>query len=63
MTLSEDKSLGRDRMRADQPNDSVRVANEVGQLGIAKDRLEQAAKKHSDAVAFGYVAGKWMPGA
>jgi hypothetical protein len=27
------------------------------------DQLEQAAKKHRDAVAFGYVAGKWMPAA
>jgi hypothetical protein len=29
----------------------------------ARDQLEQAAKKHSDAVAFGYVAGRWMPAA
>ena len=29
----------------------------------ARDQLEQAAKRHSDAVAFGYVAGKWMPAA
>ena len=26
-------------------------------------QLELAAKKHADAVAFGYVAGKWMPAA
>jgi hypothetical protein len=26
-------------------------------------QLELAAKKHGDAVAFGYVAGKWMPAA
>lgn len=29
----------------------------------ACDQLEQAAKKHADAVAFGYVAGRWMPAA
>jgi hypothetical protein len=29
----------------------------------AKDRLEQAAKRHDDAVASGYVAGKWVPAA
>ncbi len=28
-----------------------------------KKKLEAAAKKHRDAVAFGYVAGKWMPAA
>jgi hypothetical protein len=29
----------------------------------AMAQLELAARKHSDAVAFGYVAGKWMPAA
>jgi hypothetical protein len=29
----------------------------------AKDQLEQAAKRHGDAVAFGYIAGKWVPAA
>jgi hypothetical protein len=29
----------------------------------AWNQLGQAAKKHGDAVAFGYVAGKWMPAA
>jgi hypothetical protein len=29
----------------------------------AKDRLEAAAKRHRDAVAFGYVSGMWMPAA
>ena len=29
----------------------------------AEDQLEVAAKIHCDAVAFGYVAGMWMPGA
>ena len=29
----------------------------------ARNQLGQAAKKHGDAVAFGYVAGKWMPAA
>lgn len=29
----------------------------------AKTDLKAAAKRHSDAVAFGYVAGRWMPAA
>jgi hypothetical protein len=29
----------------------------------ARENLERAAKRHSDAVAFGYVLGKWMPAA
>jgi len=29
----------------------------------AKKELEKAAKRHQDAVAFGYVAGKWVPAA
>ncbi len=29
----------------------------------AKEELQAAAKRHSDAVAFGYVAGRWMPAA
>ena len=29
----------------------------------AKDQLEEAAKRHHDAVAFGYVSGMWMPAA
>ena len=29
----------------------------------AKDQLEEAAKRHRDAVAFGYVSGMWMPAA
>jgi hypothetical protein len=28
-----------------------------------KEQLEEAAKTHRDAVAFGYVSGKWMPAA
>ena len=27
----------------------------------ARNELEAAAKRHGDAVAFGYVAGRWMP--
>ncbi len=34
-----------------------------GLVITAKDGLEEAAKKHLDAVAFGYVSGKWVPGA
>ena len=29
----------------------------------AKDQLEAAARKHRDAVAFGYVSGMWIPAA
>ena len=29
----------------------------------AKQKLEEAAKRHRDAVAFGYVLGRWMPAA
>ena len=29
----------------------------------AKKELEEAARKHRDAVAFGYVSGMWLPGA
>ena len=29
----------------------------------AKKQLEEAAKRHQDAVAFGYVWGKWVPAA
>ncbi len=28
-----------------------------------KEELEAAAKRHDDAVAFGYVSGRWMPAA
>jgi hypothetical protein len=27
------------------------------------DLLQQSAKRHPDAVAFGYVAGRWVPAA
>ena len=29
----------------------------------AEDKLRQAAKRHPDAVAFGYVAGEWVAAA
>lgn len=29
----------------------------------AEDKLRRAAKKHPDAVAFGYVAGEWIASA
>jgi hypothetical protein len=29
----------------------------------ARDQLEEASKRHRDAVAFGYVSGMWMPAA
>jgi nitroreductase len=27
------------------------------------DQLRQSARRHPDAVAFGFVAGRWMPAA
>ncbi len=30
---------------------------------VAEKELRQSATRHPDAVAFGYVAGKWMPAA
>jgi hypothetical protein len=32
-------------------------------VAMARNELEAAAKRHGDAVAFGYVAGRWMPAA
>ena len=29
----------------------------------AAEQLQQSAKRHPDAVAFGYVAGRWVPAA
>jgi hypothetical protein len=29
----------------------------------AKDQLKAAAKRHRDAVAFGYISGMWIPAA
>lgn len=29
----------------------------------AAEKLQQSAKRHPDAVAFGYVAGRWVPAA
>ena len=39
--------------------------SELGNCVIvtAKSKLEAAAKRHGDAVAFGFVAGRWMPAA
>jgi hypothetical protein len=30
---------------------------------VAKDKLEDAAKRYHDAIAFGFVFGKWRPAA
>ena len=30
---------------------------------MAKEQVEEAAKRHRDAVAFGYVSGMWIPAA
>ena len=38
-----------------------RASGAKGTLAItAKDQLEEAAKRHRDAVAFGYVSGMWI---
>ena len=39
--------------------------NEAGKRVVvtAKQKLEEAARRHRDAVAFGYVLGRWMPAA
>ena len=29
----------------------------------AKEKLEEATKRHGDAVAFGFVSGRWVPAA
>jgi len=29
----------------------------------AREKLEEVAKRHRDAVAFAYVSGKWVPAA
>ena len=42
--------------------EGARGANETVAI-TAKDQLEAAAKRDSDAVAFGYVSGMWMPAA
>lgn len=40
----------------------VSVVVEDGDVKSA-DQLQQSAKLHPDAVAFGYVAGRWVPAA
>jgi hypothetical protein len=30
---------------------------------IAQHELQEAARRHRDAVAFGYVSGRWLPAA
>jgi hypothetical protein len=40
-----------------------RTAADKRLVVTAPRQLEAAAKRHRDAVAFGYVAGRWMPAA
>lgn len=35
----------------------------TGVTVVAKDKLEAAATHHNDAIAFGFVSGKWRPAA
>jgi len=39
-----------------------KVARKVPKIEAVKE-LRQSASRHPDAVAFGYVAGRWMPAA
>ncbi len=41
-----------------------RAPGDRGTIAItAKKQLKEAAKRHRDAVAFGYVSGMWLPAA
>jgi hypothetical protein len=39
-----------------------KIAQKITKIMAVKE-LRQSASRHPDAVAFGYVAGKWMPAA
>ena len=43
---------------------AARTAVEVKDADVkAAEQLRQSARLHPDAVAFGYVAGRWVPAA
>ena len=44
--------------------DAARAAVEIQDVDVkAAEELRQSARRHPDAVAFGYVAGRWVPAA
>jgi hypothetical protein len=44
--------------------DAARAAVEIRDADVkAAEELRQSARRHPDAVAFGYVAGRWVPAA
>jgi hypothetical protein len=44
--------------------DAARAAVVIKDADVkAADELRQSARLHPDAVAFGYVAGRWVPAA
>jgi hypothetical protein len=44
--------------------DAARAAVEIQDADVkAAEELRQSARRHPDAVAFGYVAGRWVPAA
>jgi len=44
--------------------DAARAAVVIEEVDVkAAEELRQSAKLHPDAVAFGYVAGRWVPAA
>jgi hypothetical protein len=48
-------------------HDAVKAARPQAVLGDADvkevDQLQKSARLHPDAVAFGYIAGRWVPAA
>lgn len=48
-------------------HDTVKAARHQTELGESDvkqaEALRQSARMHPDAVAFGYVAGRWVPAA
>jgi uncharacterized protein len=51
------------RRTPDELLSGFRTAADKRLVVTAPRQLEAAAKRHRDAVAFGYVAGRWMPAA
>jgi hypothetical protein len=47
----------------DGPEDEDKGTHHRALVVDAKDKLQLAAKRHPDAVAFGYVAGEWVAAA
>jgi hypothetical protein len=44
--------------------DAARASVLIKDVDIkAAEELQQSARRHPDAVAFGYVAGRWVPAA